>query len=229
MLIDEAGTCKVCDFGVSKPLSSLTMTGVCYGTIQYTSPEILKQSRRYTVKCDVYSFAILMYELFFMVQPYTELPPSPIKKQQSSVGISSGSSASQLSEFISSDNSGTNTTFCGADMMNIFSIGTEVIQGRRPMIPWENSPFKNNALQIQSESPNEPQDENTLKCEWYLHCNKQKSKNELTEIKSLIPAIDRYLELMKSCWEADDERRPDFSEVLDILYDIEDLWNDVAD
>ena len=206
------------------------MTGVCYGTIQYTSPEILKQSRRYTVKCDVFSFAILMYELFFMVQPYTELPKSPLtKKERSSIGISTESnSGSQISDLTSSDTSG-HTTFIGSDMMSIFSIGSEVIQGRRPVIPWEISSVRNNALQIQNDSSEFEQDEDTLKCEWYLFCNKQKNRVELTSSNLLIPLVDKYTELMKTCWATDENIRPDFSEILEAIYEIEEMWQDVVE
>jgi serine/threonine protein kinase len=44
------------------------------GTILYMSPEILKNkiNAEYRTKVDVYSFGIIMYEVFFEVVPYYE-------------------------------------------------------------------------------------------------------------------------------------------------------------
>ena len=64
-------TAKVADFGASKFLSNNTMTGN-KGTMIYTSPEVIR-NQRYTEKCDVYSFGIVMYEVFFEKQPFSEL------------------------------------------------------------------------------------------------------------------------------------------------------------
>ncbi|KAL9644574.1 hypothetical protein ABK040_015313 [Willaertia magna] len=61
---------KVSDFGFSRHLQQdQNMTGNI-GTLVYMDPILLKGELRYTEKCDVYSFSILMYELFFETQPY---------------------------------------------------------------------------------------------------------------------------------------------------------------
>ncbi|KAL9641941.1 hypothetical protein ABK040_003999 [Willaertia magna] len=69
ILLDGNYCAKIADFGISRNLSTEnTMTGNL-GTLQYIAPEILKQVR-YSEKCDVYSFAIIMYELLFECKAY---------------------------------------------------------------------------------------------------------------------------------------------------------------
>jgi serine/threonine protein kinase len=60
---------KLCDFGSSKTIAQQkTMTGNV-GTLTYMSPEVLRH-KSYSEKCDVYSFGIIMYELFFEMDAY---------------------------------------------------------------------------------------------------------------------------------------------------------------
>ena len=69
ILMDKNGNAKIGDFGISRSVSTqTTMTGHI-GTLEYISPEIL-QEVRYTEKCDVYSFAIIMYEILFECKAY---------------------------------------------------------------------------------------------------------------------------------------------------------------
>jgi tRNA A-37 threonylcarbamoyl transferase component Bud32 len=76
ILLDAVYNAKICDFGVSKFFEGNTMTGVSYGTLEYMSPEILLHNSRYDEKCDVYSFGIMMHELFFLIKPYHPLSDS---------------------------------------------------------------------------------------------------------------------------------------------------------
>ncbi len=66
-------TCKVCDFGTAKT-NTTKMTGNI-GTVLYMSPEVLRDEvvLETSTKTDVYSFGIIMYELFFEKVPYSEL------------------------------------------------------------------------------------------------------------------------------------------------------------
>jgi serine/threonine protein kinase len=41
------------------------------GTLLYTSPEVF-QNKTYNEKCDVYSFAMVMYEMFFERTPFSD-------------------------------------------------------------------------------------------------------------------------------------------------------------
>ncbi|KAG2373072.1 hypothetical protein C9374_012918 [Naegleria lovaniensis] len=78
ILINEMGQHKVCDFGLSRmiPTNSLhSMFTSTVGTMYYMAPElILEQEHSITrdllTKIDVYSFAIIMWELFFEENPY---------------------------------------------------------------------------------------------------------------------------------------------------------------
>jgi len=70
ILLDKNITmAKICDFGTSRNVvSNATMTGNI-GTFMYMSPEVLF-NRPYTEKCDVYSFGIMMHEIFTLKRPY---------------------------------------------------------------------------------------------------------------------------------------------------------------
>eukprot|EP00817_Percolomonadidae_sp_ATCC50343_P000258 CAMPEP_0117430990 /NCGR_PEP_ID=MMETSP0758-20121206/10551_1 /TAXON_ID=63605 /ORGANISM="Percolomonas cosmopolitus, Strain AE-1 (ATCC 50343)" /LENGTH=966 /DNA_ID=CAMNT_0005219605 /DNA_START=278 /DNA_END=3181 /DNA_ORIENTATION=+ len=75
VLVDKQGCAKVCDFGLSTAMTtSMTLTGNV-GTLQYMSPEVMDNAP-YDTKSDVYSFAILMWEVLF------ERPAFSMKKDQ---------------------------------------------------------------------------------------------------------------------------------------------------
>jgi serine/threonine protein kinase len=66
--------CKVCDFGLSKRRRSHAsfVSGVNShrGTLPWTAPELLNAPTRASEKVDVYSFAVLMWELWTGAYPY---------------------------------------------------------------------------------------------------------------------------------------------------------------
>ncbi|KAL0488734.1 hypothetical protein AKO1_015812 [Acrasis kona] len=105
---------KVCDFGTSKLLASdVTMTGRI-GTMCYMSPEIIT-NQRYTQACDVYSFGVIMWELFFEKRPYCT----------ANGGFDSTTTASSFGSSESLDEYG----------MNPWTLGLNVSRGLRPTIP----------------------------------------------------------------------------------------------
>ena len=64
---------KVADFGFCKPLSShLEVTETMVGSPIYMAPEILK-GRPYSIKADVYSVGVMLYEMLYGVAPFEEL------------------------------------------------------------------------------------------------------------------------------------------------------------
>jgi serine/threonine protein kinase len=70
VLVDKDNICKLCDFGLAKIIDETLTVGVI-GTWQYMAPEILVESETYNEKCDVYSFGIMMHEIFTLSKPFT--------------------------------------------------------------------------------------------------------------------------------------------------------------
>ncbi|EFC37544.1 predicted protein [Naegleria gruberi] len=88
VLLDEDLRCKICDFGLSRSVGNLTQNTMTrgIGTLFYASPELMRNEQELTndsleisheskisraTKMDVYSFGIIMWELFFELTPYT--------------------------------------------------------------------------------------------------------------------------------------------------------------
>jgi serine/threonine protein kinase len=69
VLVNKDNICKLCDFGFAKVMNETLTVGVI-GTWQYTAPEIMNESETYNEKCDVYSFGIMMHEIFTLSKPY---------------------------------------------------------------------------------------------------------------------------------------------------------------
>lgn len=72
ILISSAEQAKLMDFGIAKQSedTSKTSDGSFLGTLAYMSPEQLQNSRNVTALCDVYSFGVMMYELFSGTLPF---------------------------------------------------------------------------------------------------------------------------------------------------------------
>src|SRR5262249_50187846 len=75
-IAEAAGTrtIKVLDFGISKERTreetGLTSTGNVIGTPQYMSPEQIRESRTADVRSDVWSLAVILYELVTGMLPF---------------------------------------------------------------------------------------------------------------------------------------------------------------
>jgi len=68
ILLDDHLTVKICDFGLSREkMQTQLMSRI--GTIQWVAPEIIKEEP-YNEKCDVYSFAIVLWELYTHEIPF---------------------------------------------------------------------------------------------------------------------------------------------------------------
>jgi len=87
LLVDQHWRCKVADFGIAKlkPTVSKTMTAI--GTPAYMAPEVLLKSR-YSEKADVFSFAIVLNELYTGRMPYQTPPFSKMNQIELSLAIS---------------------------------------------------------------------------------------------------------------------------------------------
>jgi len=63
---------KICDFGLSRVVDrSKLMTGNV-GTVSWIPPEIFEK-KQYNEKCDVYSFGIILWELYYRKVPFSEI------------------------------------------------------------------------------------------------------------------------------------------------------------
>jgi serine/threonine protein kinase len=71
LLVNSQGVCKVADFGISTVKPNVTRTMTCVGTPIYMAPEVLTKNK-YSEKADVYSFGIVLLELFTGRLAYSE-------------------------------------------------------------------------------------------------------------------------------------------------------------
>ena len=73
LLIDENYNAKVCDFGLSRVVApkNQNMTGNV-GTVSWIAPEVFEK-QPYDAKADVYSFGIVMWELYTKQVPFQDL------------------------------------------------------------------------------------------------------------------------------------------------------------
>ncbi|PRP76879.1 serine/threonine protein kinase, partial [Planoprotostelium fungivorum] len=80
LLVDKDWNLKVSDFGISVALDSQRMlTGNC-GTVEYMAPECLMNTV-YTEKCDVYSYGVVLAELFNRQDLYPDMSVVQIRFQ----------------------------------------------------------------------------------------------------------------------------------------------------
>jgi len=131
ILLDDKMQSRVCDFGISRVVAGTTTQSAIttnVGTLFYMAPESLdetcftlpvsesKTSRLLlATKLDVYSFAIIMWEIFFEVSPY----------------VSETSKLTPLYQIAEENNQST--------FANAFNVPSQVIKGRRPIVPFKTS------------------------------------------------------------------------------------------
>jgi serine/threonine-protein kinase len=98
------GTAKVSDFGIARAsqLSTMTRTGALMGTPQYMAPE-QAQGQRASVRSDIYSLGIVMYQMltgkvpfeaetpWAVIRQHVETQPKDVRKLRSDVPKALGS------------------------------------------------------------------------------------------------------------------------------------------
>eukprot|EP01087_Luapelamoeba_hula_P007953 TRINITY_DN1967_c0_g1_i1.p1 TRINITY_DN1967_c0_g1~~TRINITY_DN1967_c0_g1_i1.p1 ORF type:complete len:883 (+),score=141.90 TRINITY_DN1967_c0_g1_i1:59-2707(+) len=82
LLVDESFNIKVTDFGLAKAMANGQVASTFCGTMPWTAPEIFK-SQPYSTKADVYSYSIVLCELFTREEPYPGM-----ERPQIIVGVS---------------------------------------------------------------------------------------------------------------------------------------------
>ncbi|XP_051862795.1 putative mitogen-activated protein kinase kinase kinase 7-like [Drosophila albomicans] len=71
LLFNEYRKLKICDFGTVKELATLNTELV--GTFSYMAPEVCISKGKYTEKCDIFSFGIILWEVMSRKKPFYEL------------------------------------------------------------------------------------------------------------------------------------------------------------
>ena len=71
MLVNQKRDLKICDFGRARDLTLHSMTNVV-GTPAWIAPEVISGTH-YNEKCDVYSWAIIFWEVLARREPYENL------------------------------------------------------------------------------------------------------------------------------------------------------------
>tara|TARA_B110000238_G_C16123803_1_gene438307 strand:+ start:810 stop:2081 length:1272 start_codon:yes stop_codon:yes gene_type:complete len=69
ILVSKNNILKITDFGLSKYISSNELMATICGSPLYMAPEILKH-KQYTVKSDIWSFGIIIYEMIYGFIPF---------------------------------------------------------------------------------------------------------------------------------------------------------------
>jgi len=73
ILLNDDLVCKIIDFGTSRAVTQDTQMTKNVGTTAWIAPEVLNTSKNYSSKADVYSFAIVMWELLTGDEPFKDL------------------------------------------------------------------------------------------------------------------------------------------------------------
>ena len=81
LLVDQFWSCKVADFGISTVRPTITREMTVIGTPVYMAPEVLRKNK-YSEKADVYSFAIVLMEIFTGNLPYSHAPFDKMNQAQ---------------------------------------------------------------------------------------------------------------------------------------------------
>ena len=76
---------KITDFGISRDVGEEIMTGQM-GTCHWMAPEVLA-SEAYGLPADVYSYGVVLWEIFARETPYRNINPAMIPYQVLHIGL----------------------------------------------------------------------------------------------------------------------------------------------
>ena len=71
ILIDQTGKVRIADFGLAVPLDTKDKVGGDCGTPQYMAPEQFDKSGKVDSRSDIYSFGVVLFEMFKGKLPFT--------------------------------------------------------------------------------------------------------------------------------------------------------------
>jgi len=78
LLVDKNWVVKVCDFGLSRmKVSTYLSSKSTAGTAEWMAPEVLRNEPA-DEKCDVYSYGVILWELFTLQQPWGKMNPMQV-------------------------------------------------------------------------------------------------------------------------------------------------------
>jgi len=161
ILLDEDMNVKIGDFGLSTSVDRESKLTGFVGTFQYMAPEVISRNNvQYGPQVDVYSFAMVMYQVLFEVVPFAR------------------------------------------DHCNMLLLAHEILNGKRPSIPFVDSKADISTCKIDRI----PFDESKLEawCSHTLHPVPTRIMKSLTKV-------------MVACWHTDPSLRPTFDGVLLLL------------
>jgi serine/threonine protein kinase len=67
------GYLKVCDFGTARHLSETCVPTGQAGTYRWMAPEIIEEHAKINKKCDVFSYGMMLYEIYEVKVPFAEI------------------------------------------------------------------------------------------------------------------------------------------------------------
>ena len=77
LLFEREDILKLCDFGESRVLEgTVTMTGLT-GTCRWMAPEFSNKKRRINQRCDVFSYGMILFEIFAHQIPFSNIDNAP--------------------------------------------------------------------------------------------------------------------------------------------------------
>ncbi|KAA3464416.1 serine/threonine-protein kinase EDR1 isoform X1 [Gossypium australe] len=77
-LVNKHWTVKICDFGLSRIMTSRPMRdSASAGTPEWMAPELIR-NEPFTEKCDIFSLGVIMWELCTLNRPWEGVPPERV-------------------------------------------------------------------------------------------------------------------------------------------------------